>query len=186
MFVQTHQQRNGGCSAQPSPVPNKERIIPPVHLKQSTPSVGPQPSQYFYFSKGGLLTFAKSLHTRSFQTLLSHFPWAGNHFRCASWDSAPGLIPAPMRSFMSQWAGWSCGTLQRALMQVVLGKVLPDFCKEVESNSVRADWWQTSDFQFLLMFMSWWVSGMFKNIFNACGSSQKWYTIFAYFLYLEF
>ncbi|XP_057221030.1 recombining binding protein suppressor of hairless isoform X1 [Malurus melanocephalus] len=40
-------------------------------------------------------------------------------------------------------------------MQELFGEVLPDFCKEVERDSVKAEWWQSSDFQFLLMFISW-------------------------------
>lgn len=129
----------------------------------------------------------EALYASSFQTLLSHFPWAGSHLRFASWDSAPGLIPASGRRFMSEWAGWSRGTLQCALMHMVLGKVLLDFCKEVESGSLKAEWWQSSDFQLLLMFISWWVSGMFKNILNDCGGNKKWYTCcFACFFCFEF
>ncbi|KAM6071636.1 uncharacterized protein LJ206_010095 [Theristicus caerulescens] len=44
--------------------------------------------------------------------------------------------------------------IEEIQIKVVLGKVLPDFCKEVESDSVKAERWQNSDFQLLLMFIS--------------------------------
>ena len=172
-----------GCSAQ-----SRTRRDPSLQHTSNSPN------RLLIFSLGSIPVSLKegsyhleALYASSFQTLLSHFPWAGSHFRFASWDSAPGLIPAHEPSFMSEWAGWSCGTLQCALMQVVLGKVLPDFCREVQSDSVKAEWWQSSDFQLLLMFISWWVSSMFKNILNACGGSKKWCTsCFAYFFWFEF
>lgn len=150
----THKQTDGGCSAQ-----SRTRREPSLQHTSNSPncllifSLGSTPVSleegYYHL---------EALYTSSLWTLLSHFPWAGSHFRFASWASAPGLIPAPEPSSMSERAGWSRGTLQCALAQVVLGKVLPDFCKEVESDSIKAEWWQSCDFQLLLMFVSWWVA----------------------------
>jgi len=143
-FVQTpfsHLQKNRGCSAQ-----SRTRREPSLWHTANSPnhplisSLGSIP-----ISLGEGYYHLEALYASSFQTLLYHFPWAGSHFRFASWDLAPGLIPAPEPSFMSEWAGWSRGTLQCALTQVVLGKLLPDFCKEVESDRVKAEWWQSSE-----------------------------------------
>lgn len=121
-------------------------LLSPVQDKRTIPPVLLSPNGLLIFSLGSITSSLKeegyyhleALYASSFQTLPSHFPWAGSHFRFASWDSAPGLIPAPEPSFVSERAGYSRGTLQCALTQVVLGEVLLDFCKEVGSDSGKA------------------------------------------------
>lgn len=85
--------RMEAASQQLTPVQNK-KTIPPKHLEQS--------NHLLIFSLGSIRVPLKEgyyclevFYASSFQTLLSHFPPAGSHFRFASWDLALGPIPAP-------------------------------------------------------------------------------------------